>query len=112
LIEAMSRGCPALASQCADIPSLLPKYCLIKPSDSTTLAKLITHSITHPDWLHKQAVINWNKAAEYSKSILDRKRTEFWSSFADYVQSYYRDGGLMKSQLLSSVIQQNDSNEG
>ncbi len=87
LIEAMSRGCPAIASLCADIPSLLPKGCLIKPNDSKRLAQLIRHSITHPDWLHKQAVINWNKAAEYSNSILDRKRTTFWRSFAEYVKS-------------------------
>jgi len=86
LVEAMSRGCPAIGSTCAGIPELLDEEALIRPGDVTALASLIRHAVERPDWLIWHAERNWHKAAEYAADRLEIRRYAFWSEFAEYAR--------------------------
>ena len=90
LIEAMSRGCPAIASRCAGIPELLDKNCLIKPGDASHLKELMIKAIHDIEWQSNQAMRNWHEARNYSKDKLDTIRFNFWSKFAEYANSINR----------------------
>ncbi|MEX2489690.1 MAG: glycosyltransferase [Pseudomonadales bacterium] len=81
LIEAMSRGCPALGSDHAGIPELLDPECLIEPGDSDGLAKLLLRVIEDDAWKEHQAWVNWKRSHEYTTRKLALKRRLFWSRF-------------------------------
>lgn len=87
LIEAMSRGCPAIGSNCAGIPELLDEECLIKPGDANHLAKLILQMAEDKEWQKKQALRNWEAAREYDRYRLKARRNAFWKEFAEYAES-------------------------
>jgi len=87
LIEAMSRGCPALASTCAGIPELLDAGCLIKSGDAKHLGELIKKAIGDAEWQKAQAHRNWKESHQYSKDILEARRHDFWAQFADHARS-------------------------
>lgn len=86
LIEAMSRGCPSLGSTAGGIPELLDSACLHQPNDFARLAKLIERAIEDKDWLTKQAQKNHLKSKEYTKTVLDNRRKEFWTKFLNSLQ--------------------------
>lgn len=96
LIEAMSRGCPAIASTAGGIPELLHESCLHHPTDENRLATLIYEGINDKDWQLEQARRNFKKAQEYSKTKLDQRRSEFWGSFYDYI--HHKQKKSSKSQ--------------
>lgn len=82
LIEAMSRGCPAIASNCAGIPELLSADCLIDPGDSNRLAQLVKTACSDIEWRRTQAINNFNESAKYSSDFLMEKRISFWRELA------------------------------
>lgn len=84
LIEAMSRGCPALGTICAGIPELLDPKCLITPGDASHLSNLILHAIVDTNWQIVQAGRNWETAGDYARDELNARRQKFWSTFASY----------------------------
>jgi len=84
LIEAMSRGCPAIASTCAGIPELLERDNLIRPGDVKHLAELLLRSAADREWREVQARRNWSMAGEYAKDKLEVRRQRFFERFADY----------------------------
>lgn len=81
LIEAMSRGCPALASTAGGIPELLPAEDLIRPGDAVALAELMRHRLTDHDWMHMRATANWEKASAFRADVLAARREKFWRRF-------------------------------
>lgn len=85
LLESMSRGCPAIASDVAGTPELLPINRMIKPGNAEDLAKKILNLSQNKEELKKDAVNNFNMAKNYTSDILDSKRTDFWSKFKCYV---------------------------
>lgn len=85
LVEAMSRGCPAIGSTCAGIPELLSSDCLIKPGDSKHLSKLISNAVKNNEWRQSNAKLNWSTAAAYSIEKLSITRESFWSDFSTHV---------------------------
>lgn len=87
LIEAMSRGCPALGSTAGGIPELLDESCLHKPGDSKALSEMIIKSVNNHEWLKQQARRNFFTALDYTKEKIDKARYDFWSEFAQYVKS-------------------------
>ena len=87
LIEAMSRGCPALGSTAGGIPELLDESCLHKPGDSKKLSEMIVKSVNNYEWLKQQARRNFITASDYTKEKLDKVRRDFWNEFAKYVES-------------------------
>lgn len=86
LIEAMSRGCPALGSTAGGIPELLEPDCLHAPGDAKRLGELIVRAITEPTWRHAQAHRNFEAACGYAASVLDDTRSRFWAEFADFAR--------------------------
>lgn len=78
VIEAMSRGCPVLASSIAGIPELLKVDFLHKPGDSKKLSKDIERLITDKQLRIKSAKENFKKSKEYTDDILSKRRLEFF----------------------------------
>ncbi len=84
LVEAMSRGCPALGSSAGGIPELLEPECIHQPGDSRTLAALLERAINDKGWRARHAEANFRKAAQYDHVVLDPIRRRFWLNFKDY----------------------------
>ena len=84
LVEAMSRGCPALGSSVGGIPELLAAGCLHPPGDSLALASLLVQAVNDKCWQRQQAERNFQEAAQYEKAILDQRRRAFWLEFISY----------------------------
>ncbi len=81
LIEAMSRGCPAIGTKVAGIPELLDKSCLVSAANSGQLSKKLDDFLTNPVLLDSQIKRNLKVAESYQKEFLDSKRTLFWKKF-------------------------------
>ncbi len=80
LVEAMSRACPALGSSVGGIPELLNnEYVFRKASVNQICSFLIKMD---KKMLINAAKSNFNKAKEYQKDILDKKRNDFYKEFA------------------------------
>lgn len=85
VIEAMSRGCPILASSVGGIPELIdPKY-LHEPGNSSELAEHLKSTIINKNELMKMSRTNYKRASEYDYSKLEDKRIQFWNSFSDEI---------------------------
>lgn len=86
LVEAMSRGLPALGSTAGGIPELLPPECLHKPGNAKTLAAQMRRMVEDEAWRVRCSRRNLKTAADYTTDILNARRNHFWSSFADFVR--------------------------
>jgi len=86
LVEAMSRGAPALASQIAGIPELLNEPELIAAGDYKALAKKIAKMAHDKSMQASLAEQNFHKAKGYYKDILDKRRRSFWQQFQEHVE--------------------------
>lgn len=83
LLEAMSRGCPALASRCGGIPELLEPAALVPPGDAPALAEALVAAAHNRRWQTEQARRNWCTAAGYSAAELAPVRERFWAGLAE-----------------------------
>jgi glycosyltransferase involved in cell wall biosynthesis len=98
VIEAMSRGCPALGSTAGGIPELLDPECLHRPSDHRRLAELLVQATTDKQWQVSQARRNFEAARRYAKPVLDQLRSSFWREFAEAARTpAYLPGALRRS---------------
>lgn len=79
LIEAMSRGIPALGSSVGGIPELLRDKYLFKKGDYMAIASILA-SIKKTELIN-MSTENFTKAHEYQKNLLDRKREDFYRLF-------------------------------
>lgn len=86
LIEAMSRGCPAIGSTAGGIPELLDSECLHRPGDATALAGMIARVAAGPDRAATQARRNFETAKTYAAPVLDDTRDRFWAEFAEFAR--------------------------
>ena len=87
LLEAMSRGCPALGSTAGGIPELLPPACLHRPGDAERLAELIAQAATDVTWRERHARRNFETAKAYAPEKLNPVRQEFWQDFVSFVRT-------------------------
>ena len=85
LIEAMSRGCPALSSSVAGIPELLDEKYLHQPGDYKELSKQIENYSIDKEKLLLMANENFIKAKEYTNSKLNKRRSKFFKNFRDSI---------------------------
>jgi glycosyltransferase involved in cell wall biosynthesis len=90
VIEAMSRGCPVLASTAAGIPELVPEPDLVRPGDVAALADLLCQRATDHVWMAARARTNWEMACGYREDELEIRRSAFWGRFRNSV----KNGGL------------------
>ncbi|MBD2394964.1 glycosyltransferase [Cyanobacterium aponinum FACHB-4101] len=85
LIEAMSRGCPCLASNVAGIPELLESESLITPGNINQLGQLLIKVANHRHWQLQQAQKNWQRAGDYAYDVLEQRRDNFWQTFVESI---------------------------
>jgi len=83
LVEALSRGLPALGSTAGGIPELLPPECLHRPGDADRLAELIAAGVEDADWQTRQAERNFETAKGFRAEALEAVRSSFWREFAE-----------------------------
>lgn len=86
VIEAMSRGCPVLASSAGGIPELLNKQFLHKPGDAEKLSFDIEKLIADKELRVKAAKQNFEKSREYTDSVLSQRRLEFYRNAFELVK--------------------------
>lgn len=86
LIEAMSRGCPALATAIAGIPELLQSSEMVVAGDYVSLSHKINALVSDKERRINLAEQNFKNAKGYYKDILDSRRTEFWLAFRDSIK--------------------------
>ena len=84
-IEAMSMGCPVIASTAGGIPELLNEKWLIKPGDYHRLAELIIEMLDSPTSQMEAARENYVTSLDYTNDVLVPRRQAFWDSFAEFV---------------------------
>lgn len=86
LIEAMSRGCPAIGSTAGGIPELLPADCMHAPDDW----RMLTQRIVEIGWnVPKRRALaerNWLESRRYDRERLAGEWQEFFFKFAEYVK--------------------------
>lgn len=79
LIEAMSRGCPALGSTTGGIPELLNEDFIFNNGSVNEICKLLKRM--DKNMMVKEAIRSFDKAKEFEKDLLDKKRQEFYLEF-------------------------------
>ena len=77
LVEAMSRGCPCIASSVGGIPELLETSDLVPPRSSEKLAKLILQVASDSNRLLAMSARNLTKAAQFNPQTLKESRRAF-----------------------------------
>jgi glycosyltransferase involved in cell wall biosynthesis len=77
LVEAMSRGCPCIASSVGGIPELLDASDLVPAGSPEKLAKLILQVASDSDRLIAMSARNLAKAAQFSPQALNELRRAF-----------------------------------
>lgn len=84
LIEAMSRGCPAIGSDVAGIPELLDSRFLFRKGNVDEIVCLLQNF--DRVLMENQAKDNFHKAEKYVKTILEQRRAKFFSEFLEGIQ--------------------------
>ncbi len=87
LVEAMSRGCPAVGVATGGITELLDASFLVPRRDFRSLANVMKKLVANGKQMKEQAQRNFSKAKEFEYDALHDKRNIFWSKFAAYVKS-------------------------
>lgn len=81
LIEAMSRGLPALGAVTGGIPQLLDDKFLHKKKDHNKLSQDIVMLVNDKELMKKCCRENYEKVKRYDVEILDSLRSQFWGKF-------------------------------
>jgi glycosyltransferase involved in cell wall biosynthesis len=84
LVEAMSRGLPAVGSRVGGVVELIEPEMLHAAKDSKGLAALISSLLEKPGQLEMCATRNFDVARGYQRSVLDERRDRFWHRFCAY----------------------------
>lgn len=84
VIEAMSRGCPVVASTAGGIPELLDASMLHSPGDWRSLAAMILDLAGDTKKLEGQSARNFRAAEDYSSERLYKVRHQFLHDFAKF----------------------------
>lgn len=81
VIEAISRGCPCLASNAGGTPEIIEKKYIHKIKDAKKLADDIISLYSNVDELKRTAINNYEMAKQYYSSFLEKKRLLFYDKF-------------------------------
>ena len=77
LIEAISRGCPSIATNAGGSYELIDNKYICKKKDYKSVSKKILNLVSNKEEMEKQAINNFNRAKVYDKTILNNKRSNF-----------------------------------
>ena len=104
VVEAMSRGCPVIASEVGGIPELLPPAVLHSAGDSLQMSKMMERAAMDKMWQATQARRNFEEARRFQRSVLQGDRDAFWKMFADHVAlETGRTGGAGSARALGGM---------
>ena len=82
LIEAMSRGLPAIATRVGGIPELLAPQWLVPPGEPEPLAEKLKILISNDALRHEALKANAQRALKYSEDVLRKRRYDFYTALA------------------------------
>lgn len=85
LIEAMSRGLPAIATNVGGIPELLKEEALVSINDAESIAEKIYIMIDEPFIYQEHSAFNLDKSKEYDKENLQLKRDAFYKKIFEEI---------------------------
>lgn len=74
LVEALSRGCPAVASNVGGMPELLNPEMMFRPQNSHELARLLQRLLMDGELRTKESMANASMASKFIANDLDTKR--------------------------------------
>ena len=83
LIEAMSRGCPCVASNAGGMPELLEKKFIFPKGNVKQLTKILLNA--SQNGLFTQGGRNQEFTNQFSPDVIQEKRSAFYQGFYDYV---------------------------
>ena len=69
LLEAMSRGCPAIGTNVGGIPELLERGAIYEAGEIEGLNRLLRESVAKP-WMYERAKVNFKRARYYESGHL------------------------------------------
>ncbi len=78
LIEAMATGLPCLSTPVGGIPELLDVNLLFNPNDAVGFAEKTAEVFSNNELYNQLSKQNYNKALEYEKNTLDKKRSKLY----------------------------------
>lgn len=79
LIEAMSRGCPAIGGAGTAVPEQLGDDCIHERKNYNELAEMVCYMIEHPKYMELCAIENFERSKKYSEEILTERRDYFFN---------------------------------
>lgn len=79
MIEAMSRGLPAIGARTAGIPELVEKEWVCERKSVTDIVERVITLIENKEIQSKQAERNFKKSFEYEKDVLEARWFDFYS---------------------------------
>lgn len=91
LVEAMSRGLPAIGTHTGGIPELLGSEYTHPRRDHRRLAALVERLVRRPDEMTACARANWRTAQDFATDVLDGRRDAFLARFRAFVAAAGQD---------------------
>lgn len=86
LIEAMSVGLPAVATDVGGIPELISKKNLVPAHDYRALAEKMKKFIHSKELRFENGKLNYQKSKDYDQETLNKRRSEFWDRCRELVK--------------------------
>lgn len=86
IIEAMAVGLPCLSTPIAGIPELLNEEYLFDPMDDKGFADGVIELINNPQKLCQMSIENLSMAKNFTRPVLEKRRTEFYSKLRNIVE--------------------------
>ena len=83
LVEAMSRGCPAVGARTGGIPELLPDSCIVKRKSVKNIAEAIKRMLD--DGLNQYSEQSFLRASDFEEGKLDVIRNDYFKYVCDSV---------------------------
>jgi glycosyltransferase involved in cell wall biosynthesis len=88
MIEAMARGLPCIGTNVGGMPELLPEDALVPPGNAAALAGRISALIDDSEKRLGMSRQNLEKAQEYRRDILERRRTELYRALRQRTEEW------------------------
>jgi glycosyltransferase involved in cell wall biosynthesis len=85
LVEAMSRGCPIIATRVGGIPEIIDWKYLVEPGDAGELAQRIENLVADRSARVECAKLNFENAKGFSSRTLDECRVRFAREFVQSI---------------------------
>lgn len=86
LVEAMSRGIPAVGSTTAGIPELLSENVVFSNGNIKTICSILSTFDTNN--MINLSILNFEKAKEFDSELIESRRQECFKKYANYVINY------------------------